>query len=366
MFGLGFSLDIDSYRHIKPISSPNDLPECVTWYDFTDISTLRKNNDGTSNVTSNNDRIHWASNKANGQKLSNFIRSFGSGNDDGVTFKTGGQNGLSYAFITDNDGSDTSNLVEGRGLAAGNITGQDSDNVAWGGDSAGTFSSVKLDMTDMVVFFIGRNSIVNLLSGQNVQIPYSFQARQEGTTTNTLMYPYIHSSDRFYGFQTFDGGYTIPINTKNIDENVNLITQIRRDTSINDATIASGEGWASNPEYNNYVSVKVNGFDNLAFPGWSIFDGTVGDFSINDQIESMGITSNAANVPKISLGTILIGGDNAPDYNNGNPRGAWCGDIYEFVIYNRGLSLEEEYSFMKYVENKYNISMEKWPGGFLS
>ena len=37
MFGLGFSLDIDSYRHIKPISSPNDLPECVTWYDFTDI-----------------------------------------------------------------------------------------------------------------------------------------------------------------------------------------------------------------------------------------------------------------------------------------------------------------------------------------
>ena len=167
MIGIGTSISKG-----QVINDPSSISDLVVWYDFTNTGSLRKNRDGTTAVTTNNDVVHWAQNLANGDAngiLGNFIRSEADGSQYGGIFKTGGINGQSYLQFAETD-SDNSH-----GLRSGFIAADATDD---GGVASDKFSDVSFNVSDL--------TIIQVLKHDDTVIEEDDNAFESNVTNDTL------------------------------------------------------------------------------------------------------------------------------------------------------------------------------------
>lgn len=325
------------------------ISSCIAWYDFTDQSSIYKDNSGLITI-GDNEHIGRIKNKASaGTKLGSFLRSVTSGTSPGDVgganapkFKLNGENGLSYAEFDSTGsagggsqclvGSDYYNFSSlGHGGGVGGITYSYNNDGFYpsflennlapdpAAPNNNFFSfSLALDNTAMTVFWIVKPSTADP----------SGSARM----THWLIRP-DDSDDSGVGRagETYFEGGTNPSN--------------------DDFLIAH------NDEENN-TSYSSEGGDVTA--GLNILMGVFGSGTnatylsqnFSTAIDSKTITQNTFSIVS---GMMALGHWSLGNINSGAVADSgYDGDFYEIIIYNKELSGAEIAEVFQYLNGKYN------------
>ena len=300
------------------INDPSSIPDLVLWYDFTDISSLRKERDGTVNVTANNDIVHWAQNLANGDAngiLGSFARSEANGSSYGGTFKTGGSGGQSYLQFAETDSDNT------RGLRSGFISADATDD---GGVASDKFSDVSLNVSDLTIIQVLKHDDTVIEEDDIPLFMNSYPA--VGGDTNSFQFTSSknQSTEKFgLGYVVVAGGIDVEANVANDTLDTNTHAMIMRSTS--------GA---------NNMTLEVDGVEQT--------DTDTPDDRTMKFDRSTGATTLVAGGAFLSIGSLFLNGSNVTK--------SWRGAIYETMIFSRFISDEELASLEVYFAGKYGIT----------
>tara|TARA_R100000654_G_scaffold9984_2_gene22471 strand:+ start:1295 stop:2242 length:948 start_codon:yes stop_codon:yes gene_type:complete len=313
MIGIGTSISKG-----QVINDPSSISDLVVWYNFTDVSSLRKNRDGTTAVTTNNDVVHWAQNLANGDAngiLGNFIRSEADGSQYGGIFKTGGINGQSYLQFAETD-SDNSH-----GLRSGFIAADATDD---GGVASDKFSDVSFNVSDLTIIQVLKHDDTVIEEDDNAFFIQGYPA--VGGDTNSFQY----AGSKSQSTEKFALGYVVSAGGIDFESNV---TNDTLDASIHAMVMRSTPGA-------NNMTLQVDGVVQT--------DTDTPDDRTMKFDRSTGVTTNLAGAALLSIGGNFTGGANLTK--------SWRGAIYETIIYSRFITDEELASLEVYFAGKYGIT----------
>ena len=300
-------------------NDPSCINDLVAWFDFTDISTLRKNRDGTTAVTADGDIVHWVQNLANGDANGNimgsFMRSAATGSTYGGTFKTGGAGGQPYIQI-DSDGTEQT-----RGFRSGFISSDATDD---GGIAADKFSDVSLDMENITIIQVLKHDDPAIEVDDFSLYVKGYPAGDTGQNFNLYSTKEEADEKLYYGYITVLSGFQY----ENIASNDTLDTNVHLIISRG----ASGT---------NQMTMEVDGTEQTG-------TATADDVTLKLD-KSTGYASSATGAASFS-----IGGDLGNDTTNLD---SFHGAIYETLVYSRALSKVEIASLHIYFGQKYGITI---------
>jgi hypothetical protein len=313
MIGIGTSISKG-----QVINDPSSISDLVLWYDFTNISSLRKNRDGTSAVTANNDIVHWAQNLASGDAngiMGSFMRSAATGASYGGTFKIP-PSGQSYIQF-DSDGTEQT-----RGFRSGFISADATDD---GGVAADKFSDVSLDTDNMTVIQVFKHDDAAIEADDHSLFIHGYPA--SGSTTdnfNITIFKEEGDEKLYYNYIAAVGGVTFENTVSNdaLDTNVHLMVQ----------RSASGT---------NNMTMEIDGVQQADTD-------TAADLTLKLD-KSTGYATASAGAASVSIGGEIS--DNTTSLKS------FHGAIYETLIYNRALDLVELASLEVYFAGKYGITI---------
>ena len=283
-----------------------DVPGLVGWWDFSDISSLyisRTTYD--TPVTANNDLIGRVKNKAGWNKLGKYLTQ----NNDAhrPTFKTGGQNGHSYAY---NDGSQFIGFFGG---FLGSGTNANFEAAAIDGTDA--FAYVTTTIDQLTILAVCKQDVEDIASTESL-----IQLNAKDTVD--------------------DGGQEIII-TKEAGDNAKILFSYGSDSA---QSFAGSTSWDT--DHRIITARMMEGTNNAKI----YFDNT-------QEVQSTLLQPNDVadfNQPK-SAGKISVTiGAKSNAYGSLSAEN-WNGRIYEVLIYERPLSSAELTKVWGYLNTKYDI-----------
>tara|TARA_Y100001937_G_scaffold19889_1_gene27512 strand:- start:44 stop:991 length:948 start_codon:yes stop_codon:yes gene_type:complete len=313
MIGIGTSISKGQI-----IFDPTSISDLVVWYDFTNTGSLRKNRNGTTAVTSNNDVVHWAQNLANGDEngiLGSFIRSEADGPQYGGIYKTGGAGGQSYLQFAETDSDND------HGLRSGFIAADATDD---GGVASDKFSDVSLNVSNLTIIQILKHDDTVI---EEDDVSFMIQGYPAvGGDTNSFQYAGSKgaASEKFVTqYVVAAGGIDLEGSTANDTLDTNVHAMVMRAT----------------PGANN-MTMQVDGVVQTDTD-------TPDDRTIKFD-RSTGVTTNLAGAAMLSIGCNNQSGITVNK--------SWRGAIYETIIYSRFITDEELASLESYFAGKYGIT----------
>ena len=314
MIGIGTSISKG-----QVINDPLSIPGLVVWYDFTDISSLRKNRDGTTAVTSNNDVVHWAQNLANGDEngiLGSFMRSEADGPQYGGIYKTGGAGGQSYLQFAETDSDND------HGLRSGFIASDATDD---GGVASDKFSDVTLNVSDLTVIQVLKHDDAVIEEDDTSFFINGYPA--VGGDTNSFQFNNAKSAST----EKFSMGYVVLAGGMDFESNVSNDTL---DTNVHAMVMRSTSG-------TNNMTLQVDGVVQT--------DTDTPDDRTMKFDKSTGATTLVQGSALLSVG---CSNSSAGD----TVHRTWRGAIYETIVYSRFITDEELASLEVYFAGKYGIT----------
>lgn len=334
MLGLGSGLVWDSSS--GTIVLPEDIEGLglIAWYDFTDSSTLYQDvNSYDTAVSSNNDKIGRCKNKAYHNfdlpqyRLGRFIRALTDAKRP--TYKTNGQNGLSYAFF-DNSSNDEALITT-------------SSAVSMGAHSTDILSLNNLRADKITMFIVGKPS----------------DDDSDGTSECFLSY---------YGYNkfptaTFDSSNRLTKFkfTRDDDEDIHAIWNLNDSSapiSPNsvDATQVASHWTSSNVDIINLATSALSGSSfiyNNNYPdvGQNVYGPVFEDASFQ---QNPIVHFDPDNYDDSEVVSFCVGGEATGGVISSN---TFEGSIYEVLVWNDTLSNSNRSAINHYLANKYDITI---------
>ena len=327
------------------INSPSEVEGLIGWWDFTDINQLYVDIDSYDNqVSSNNDKIGRCKNKAwplitgtnlpiSNKRLGTFARAIADANRP--TYKTGGQNGYSYALL------DNSSNIEGL------VTRSTSTD--WGAIASDRLSISVLQNFKLTLFIIGEPTDDDSDGVEEIAFSY-FGYRGRDTSyadeEQSTIFTFNRQDDEDQiarWILNSDGGTDPPVPTNTINATQPASHWNSGETTIlnmNTSTTAAG----------SYIYTN-----NVADTGQTIYwpgSGPAAQEGVAD-MDPSGYTSGATGFTT----SVGVGGQTNA---NGVLSNSFEGKIYEILIYDHDLGVVSEsdrVALNYYFSNKYNITI---------
>jgi len=336
--------------------SPNDIAtvdafgDCVAWYDFTDQTTIKKDNSGLVTI-SENEYIGRIENKASsGRKLGSFLRSVTSTTqpgDDGASnapkFKLNGENGLSYAEFISTGGGGSQCLV-------GNSYLDFSSNphLGHGGGSGGLVSSYNNGG-----FYTSFNE--NVTAGAPA-----------APNNNFFSYEFALKNTAMTAFWVVKPSTADPVGSNRITHWL-IRPDDANDSGVGRANETYFEG-GTDPALDEFVIAHNDEENNTAYSskggdvtaGINILMGVFGSgtnamyLSQNSStaIDPQTVTNNTLNM---AAGMMCLGRWTIGNINSGaQADSGYDGHFYEIIVYNKELNGSEIAQVLVHLNNKYN------------
>ena len=312
MIGIGTSISKGQI-----IFDPTSISDLVVWYDFTNTGSLRKNRDGTTAVTSNNDVVHWAQNLANGDEngiLGSFIRSQANGPQYGGIYKTGGAGGQSYLQFAETDSDND------HGLRSGFIAADATDD---GGVASDKFTDVSLNVSNLTVIQILKHDDAVIEESDISFFINGYPANDSNTQSAVFLSSKSEADEKFItGYTFIAGGFDVESNVSNDTLDTNVHAMVMRSTSGT-----------------NNMTLQVDGVVQT--------DTDTPDDRTIKLDRSDGAATNLGGAAMLSIGG---------NYQSGFFNKSWRGAIYETIVYSRFITDEELASLESYFAGKYGIT----------
>lgn len=296
MLGLGNSIISSSVLETAAAVTLDYTTNLVGWWDFSDASQMYVEKDAyTTNVSSDGDAIGRVKNKAETTPLGNFLRA--SSDSERPLYKTGGQNGKSYALF---DGTDDHLL----GLKDG--TSQD-----YGSVSSSKFSECELDGHDNTMFVVMRATETDTVGTKKIVIIGG--SNSAAGDSGQIIWQKLNSDVPYAMLFSSDDGHGAMIGSADID------------TTVRDYAVKWTPGIGNCKIYVNNA-VTTSGNVNVATA--DIFK-----FEQDDDYVVIGENFNAGTVSGYNFG----------------------GSIYEVLVYNEALNDTNRGTVHDYLNQKYNL-----------
>ena len=300
--GIGTSKAIDSVQ-----DSWADVQGLVGWWDFSDISSLYISRTSYDTpVTANNDLIGRVKNKAGWNKLGKYLTQ----NQDSYrpTFKTGGQNGHSYAY---NDGTVQIGFFGGF-TSSGTNTNLDASGI----DGTNAFGYVTTTIDQLTILAVCKQDVEDISSAESLIQIHAIDTADSATSEIRITKETSDNASILFTYSSGQSAQNIPGSTS-------------WDTDHRIITARMMEGT------NNF---KIY-FDNTQEVQGTL--NTPNDIIDFNQPKSAGRNS-------ITIGGIANTSGAVSSEN-------WNGRIYEVLVYERALSSAELTKVWGYLNTKYDI-----------